>query len=362
MAPNNTIWPLEAHTAAKHEILRRYLGAWIPIITTRNDRILYIDGFCGPGKYTGGEDGSPILAIKEAIKHSGRLNGKRVSFYFVEERKDRIEHLQSELNAMSIPQNLAWKLRTNEFEVEMRQILDECDANNLILIPTFAFIDPFGFGGVPFELVRRLLKNPKTEVLINVMADSINRFLTHPNPQVRNRIVELFGTPTALNIAYTSQNRIEDLRHLYQTQLKACARFVRYFEMKDNQDKTIYYLFFASNNQVGHQKMKEAFWSVDRANGFCFSDATNRHQLLLFDTNETPRQLASEISAKFAGQRTEVRNIERYVIDETAFLGKHMRDALKLLESEGTIDVEPVKADGEKRRGKTFPNEVVVNF
>jgi len=29
---DETIWPLEAHTKAKLEILHRYLGAWFPII------------------------------------------------------------------------------------------------------------------------------------------------------------------------------------------------------------------------------------------------------------------------------------------------------------------------------------------
>lgn len=27
-APKTTLWPLEPHTRAKHEILRRYLEAW----------------------------------------------------------------------------------------------------------------------------------------------------------------------------------------------------------------------------------------------------------------------------------------------------------------------------------------------
>jgi len=27
------VWPLEPHTRAKHEILRRYLQAWTPILS-----------------------------------------------------------------------------------------------------------------------------------------------------------------------------------------------------------------------------------------------------------------------------------------------------------------------------------------
>lgn len=58
----DTIWDIEPHTAAKHDILRRYLQAWIPILGSTHERIVYIDAFAGPGIYKGGEDGSPIVA------------------------------------------------------------------------------------------------------------------------------------------------------------------------------------------------------------------------------------------------------------------------------------------------------------
>jgi three-Cys-motif partner protein len=51
----SAIWPLQPHTAAKHRILRCYLDAWFPIMGSWNGRILILDGFAGPGIYTGGE-------------------------------------------------------------------------------------------------------------------------------------------------------------------------------------------------------------------------------------------------------------------------------------------------------------------
>jgi three-Cys-motif partner protein len=67
-APRQTIWPLEPHTRAKHEILKRYLQAWMVILSQgRFPEILYIDGFAGPGQYEGGEAGSPIIALDTAL-------------------------------------------------------------------------------------------------------------------------------------------------------------------------------------------------------------------------------------------------------------------------------------------------------
>ena len=50
-----TVWPIEPQTEAKHEILRKYLAAWFPIMSSWQERIIFIDGFAGPGVYEGGE-------------------------------------------------------------------------------------------------------------------------------------------------------------------------------------------------------------------------------------------------------------------------------------------------------------------
>ena len=45
------------------------------------------------------------------------------------------------------------------------------------------------------------------EVLITVMVDSINRWLTHPEEKVRSEIGETFGSDEALQIAFGRRNR-----------------------------------------------------------------------------------------------------------------------------------------------------------
>ncbi|MDW8146985.1 MAG: hypothetical protein RMJ48_11960 [Roseiflexaceae bacterium] len=189
----------------------------------------------------------------------------------------------------------------------------------------------------------------------------MNRFLDHPKDSVREWIVELYGTNDVLNIARTSQNRDRDLRLLYQRQLKESARFVRYFEMRDRRNQLIYCLFFASNHPLGHLKMKEAFWKVDRQTGFCFSDATDPNQLVLFAQGDIS-PLVSDLSGKFSRKTVLVQKIEKYVANETAFTKKHMRAALKQLENQGLIDVKDTTANGKRRRKGTFPPGTIVSF
>src|SRR5882724_3434509 len=192
--PSKTIWPLDTHTSAKHEILKRYLQCWFPILNTYHGRIVYVDGFCGPGRYSKGEPGSPLIAIDVAKSHRKALIGEIV-FWFIDEREDRIEHLKSELGSISVPAHFKVHPESGLFHEKLTRLLDKVDQDKGILAPTFVFIDPFGFAGIPFALVERLLKKTRCEVLITFMVDAINRFLQHPDPKIVNHINELFGRP-----------------------------------------------------------------------------------------------------------------------------------------------------------------------
>lgn len=362
--PTETVWPLDPHTAAKHEVLRLYLQAWFPILNSAHKRVIYVDGFCGPGRYKGGEPGSPLVVLQLAANHVKTLTGDIV-FWFIDKDKDRIDHLKSELAAFSKPSNFNVTASHGRFDEKLKELLDRIDARNAQLAPTFIFIDPFGFSGVPYSLVKRALEKPSCEVLVTFMVDSINRWLTHPDEKVRNHIVDIFGTADCFKIK-DSHNRIDQLRDLYQKQLEKAARHVRFFEMRDKTDRVEYLLFFATNHRLGHIKMKEAMWAVDPDGDFNFSDATNLDQRVLFGEDQT--SLLWPILHKAFSRRKVVTNeIREFVEDKTAFLDKHMKAVLKEHEDSALPDSERIvvndlKADGKKRRKGTFPDGVYVTF
>ena len=83
-APSGVTWDLLPHTAAKHAILHQYLGAWFPILGIGTARELYyFDGFAGPGEYTRGEVGSPLIALDAASQVASKLPSA-VHFVFSE--------------------------------------------------------------------------------------------------------------------------------------------------------------------------------------------------------------------------------------------------------------------------------------
>jgi three-Cys-motif partner protein len=360
--PKDTIWPIEPHTSAKHQILRKYLDAWLPILGMYNPRVVYVDGFAGPGQYKGGEPGSPIVALQAALTHQAKLPGELV-FLFIEKDNARADHLTGEIAKLQLTSAFKVQVERGEFADKLGSLLDELDKTSGQIAPTFALIDPFGFSGIPYALIQRLLSKNKCEVLVTVMVDSINRWLEHPQETIKAHIVETFGTDESIKIAEGAGDRVTELKNLYHRQLNKAARFVRYFEMRDHDGRLVYYLFFASNNPLGHLKMKEAMWKVDPLGEYSFSDSTDPNQTLLFDLEPSMDPLATAMTKKFcSSSQLPVKRVETFVQDETAYLRKHMGEALQQLETNGKLKVAENKADGKKRRAKSFPNEALVTF
>jgi three-Cys-motif partner protein len=136
-APRPTVWELEPHTRAKHELLKRYLQAWMIILSQgKFAEILYIDGFAGPGEYAGGEAGSPIIALDTALEFKPPLTAK-VHFLFVEERDDRADHLRKQVALRTLPAKA-------EGDLLVEEIAHRIDKDHLRLTPPKRLFQPFG--------------------------------------------------------------------------------------------------------------------------------------------------------------------------------------------------------------------------
>ncbi len=156
MPIRTTRWELPPHTKIKHEILKRYLDAWLPILGSWAGRIVFIDGFAGPGRYSGGEPGSPVIALQALLNHpyfEQPRAGREVVFIFIEQDAERKESLQQEIDSIPRPAWVKAEVREGQFVDHMTEILDAVEADKKKLAPTFAFIDPFGFKGLPMTLV-----------------------------------------------------------------------------------------------------------------------------------------------------------------------------------------------------------------
>jgi three-Cys-motif partner protein len=365
MAQRATIWELKPPTRAKHEILRRYLEAWTPILSQGGfPHLLYIDGFAGPGSYSQGEDGSPIIALRVALQQCARISAN-VHFRFVERDAARARILEEIISAATLPRNFHVHVHAQEtFEEAFKEIQRDFRQSLGRLPPTFAFIDPFGWKGVPFSIVRAVLGRPSCEVLITFMYEEINRFLSH-GEQPEN-FDSFFGTSdwrTCLAVQPTrSRNRC--LHDLYARQLNnvADARHVRSFEMRNDADVIDYYLFYATNSETGLRKMKAAMWKVDESGEFRFSDATEERQLTLFQKVPDLTQLRAQLISHFSGLTVDRGEVEDFVVTKTAFRETDYKGILKELELSNPPVVTVVNAPPKRKPGTFASSSLRLRF
>jgi three-Cys-motif partner protein len=352
--PENTIWKAEPHTLAKHRILKNYLGAWFKILLDGGyPRLTYIDGFCGPGIYEGGEQGSPIIAIDVAKKCVSISKAEQVDFLFIDEDKSRLDTLEEEIQKIQFPNKFKKLVKHGEFHTEFLEILRQWKEKGNQLPPTFAFIDPFGYAGVPYELIRELLRHNKSELFITFMAKAVNRWLTDESKQAE--IKSLLGLENTDEIINATDDRVRKLVLTYETQLRKCSAnlFIRSFQMCGKNDETIYYLIFATHSPKGHVEMKNAMWKVDEQGDFRFSDARDPNQELLISHNHA-EALLKLLNDKFVGTTVSGEVVRKFVEDETIYLNKHKTTALKTAEELKRIEV--------SKRKSNYPDGCQIRF
>lgn len=337
-------WVYREHTRVKHEILQKYLYVWIIALGKWYKRICYFDGFAGRGEYTDGSPGSPIVAMQVA-ERLHKCFGEFVCTS-IEKDKDNFDNLEAvaKREKGKYPHVKVLNIY-GEFADVVSDVIKEVGAR---LAPSFFFIDPFGFSGVPFSLIKDILSVRRTEVFITFMYRDIARFLE--SDKVGNVLDELFGTSewrAILRKGYKGIKREHALRDLYIRQLvsEAGVHFVWPFKVYMTEKRqTLYYLIHATNNFKGHFVMKNIMYKQGAGGQFTYlgpDDYALRQQMPLLDPDDIPG-LKSLLLKKFSGQQKTYLQVEKETTMDTSHIERHYRRALKELKSEGLVEIRPV--------------------
>src|SRR5580700_5685390 len=175
------VWDAEPHTIAKIAILKAYLNAWFRILGMKRpgQKILYVDGFAGPGRYGNYDEGSPLAAVRTAertVKDLGqKFLAKELHCAFIENHAERFEVLSETVAPFALRQKIGITLKKCEFVHGIEEIRKELPGPFRGEGPLFVFADPFGGTGIPFKTFARCMEGETSELLINLDADGIGR-------------------------------------------------------------------------------------------------------------------------------------------------------------------------------------------
>ena len=353
-------WEYKVHTKVKHEILRKYLKSWINVLG-KWQKVCYFDCFAGRGKYEDGSEGSPIIALKTISDlKQNRNHIQNVVCTFIEKDKSNYENLCKVIDAELSRNPNAYSSITvmPPINDEFVNVASEITSKSTKLAPSFFFIDPFGFSGIPFKTIKAILSISKTEVFINFMIRDVNRFLKSSQHQLS--IEDLFGLDDVMGVIdsnYSNLDKKTALLKLYRKQLheNAGVNFTYPFEVNaDDRLQTTYYLIHATNHLRGCEIMKDIMYNAGTKGRFGYLGPAEGQMAL--ENFADLSVFKNYLLHRFNGQTFSFEDIRIKTVNETIHRKKDYQEALKELEDESKVFI-----DGKGRNG-AIKDESMVSF
>jgi three-Cys-motif partner protein len=158
-------------SAFKHELLRQYAPVFGGTTGSKSERVYYVDGFAGQGRYDNGQPGSADLVLRIA---AGQASKVRWSCVFTEKDSSSAAKLRA-----VVDEYRATGVDAVAHHADIGTVLDGI-VTAAVGSPLFLFLDPTGFG-VSFDRLATLLRTqrtgvwPPTEVLLNFTTLGVRR-------------------------------------------------------------------------------------------------------------------------------------------------------------------------------------------
>lgn len=162
----------------KHAIIESYATPFASKTgsTSRDNRVAFIDGYAGPGRYEDGMEGSGAMLLRKGRELAALSRPRKVECHFVEDDAETAARLRRV--AEEEAHGVTYTITDDNISARLPVLLDSVKG-----IPLFVYLDPCGLP-IPLDEVAHIFDRPggrgapATEVLINLTA-SLRRFAGH---------------------------------------------------------------------------------------------------------------------------------------------------------------------------------------
>jgi three-Cys-motif partner protein len=245
----------------KARIVSKYFSAWakvvMPTVARSGGKIAYMDLYAGPGRYRDGAASTPLLILENAIDHPEMA--KMLVAYFNDADGNNTSTLQNEINRLPGLEKLRYKPVVTCGEVD-----DDAAAyfNETRLVPSFSFVDPFGYKGLSLRIVQGVIKDWGCDCVFFFNYNRINAGIS--NPGVKQHMDALFGESRA--------NALRERLPMLTPELREAAileelageiqslggKFVLPFTFRNSEGTRVSHkLIFVSKHFKGYEIMKD---------------------------------------------------------------------------------------------------------
>lgn len=354
----------------KAAIVTDYFWAWANVIIGCQNRyphhaqkIAYIDLFAGPGRYRNGAASTPLMILEAAVKDQKIRN--RLVAIFNDKDDQNTATLQKEIDAIPGIETLKYEPKVYSGEVGDEIVTS---FNKMKLIPTFFFVDPFGYKGLSLELVNSVLKHWGCDCVFFFNYNRINMGIS--NESVDDEMDALFGKDRANAIRkrfVERQHRPTEREVFLVDEMKRAledmgGEYVLPFRFRNPEGtRTTHHLFFVSKHFRGYEIMRDVMYKHSHKEGMVANFEYNPADAAwpsLFELLRPLGELEDMLLTDCAGQRTKFRPLFEKHSKGKGYVAKNYREVLCRMEEEGKIKMESVK---KRRKGEIGPS-VEINF
>jgi len=351
----------------KARIVQKYFSTWanivMPTVTKNGGKIAYIDLYAGPGRYKDGSASTPLLVLKGAIENEKMA--KMLVMLLNDANKENISTLQQEIEHFPGIEKLKYKPEVSCGEI------DEDAAEYFMrtkLIPSFSFVDPFGYKGLSLRIVNGVIKDWGCDCVFFFNYNRINAGIS--NPVVTQHMNALFGQQRADELRGRLAGKAPILREALilealADEIKSLGgTYVLPFTFKNSAGtRTSHKLIFVSKHFRGYDVMKgimakESSTHDEGVPSLTYSPA-DADTPLLFSLQRPLAALEKELVSCYAGKELTFEKLyEEHSVD-TPYIRPNYREILKSLEKSGKIKAHSATAN---RRPFTYAEHVLIKF
>ncbi len=362
-------------SVVKATIVTKYFEVWAKVIiatqkkqathTPTETRIAYIDLFAGPGRYKDGTVSTPLRILETAIQDIDLQ--QRLLTIFNDKDANNTQSLEKEIKALSGIDMMNYPPQVHNHIVgeDIARMFEQ-----MRLVPTLCFVDPWGYKGLSLRLINAILKNWGCDCIFFFNYNRINMGLN--NDAVKEHMNALFMKERAdtLRVRLESiapwEREMAIVEELTEALKEMGGEYVLPFCFKNEQGtRTNHHLIFVSKHFRGYEIMKgimaqESSQTEQGVPSLAYCPADKKYPFL-FEMSRPLDDLRDMLINTFAGQSLTMRDIyERHNVG-TPYVDKNYKTVLMALEDEGKIVAKPPQGDKKRRKG-TFADTVVVAF
>jgi three-Cys-motif partner protein len=355
----------------KAAIVADYFWAWASVIIGVQQRypqhaqkIAYIDLFAGPGRYQNGAASTPLLIMERAVADP-KIRDRLVAV-FNDKDDANTALLENEISQIPGIEQLKFKPEISTGEVGENLIKEFQRAK---LIPTFLFVDPFGYKGLSLQLVQSVLKDWGCDCVFFFNYNRISMGLG--NEAVEEHMDALFGRERADKLRERfrmQQVKPHEREAFIIEEMKAAleqmgGEYVLPFRFRNSEgSRTTHHLFFISKHFRGYEIMREVMYKHSHKEGtvakFEYNPADARWPSL-FELVRPLGDLEDMLLKDCAGMTTRLKPLFESHSKGKGYVIKNYREVLCRMEREGKICMEP---PFDKRRTATIGEKVEITF